>query len=84
LPRTEAFEPWVWGSDAPWTAGTWYESPELAHVVQEVVDRPGWSADNAMVLIFWTTSYAGSDRRIWAYEGGPDTAARLVITYQPQ
>ena len=84
LPRTEAFQPWIWGSDAPWTAGTWYESPELAHVIQEVVNRPGWSQDNAMVLIFWITSYAGGDRRIWAYEGDPDAAARLAITYQPQ
>ncbi|MEN6575875.1 MAG: S8 family serine peptidase [Phycisphaerales bacterium] len=84
LVKTDAFEPWVWGSDAPWTANTWYESPELADVVQEVVDRPGWSSDNAMVLIFWTTSYGGSDRKIWAYDGNPDSAARLLITYQPQ
>jgi len=84
LTKTDAFEPWVWGSDAAWTPDTWYESPELAHVVQEVVDRPGWAPDHAMVLIFWTSTYSGSDRKFWAYDGDPDSAARLVITYQPQ
>lgn len=84
LTKTEASVPWVWGADAPWTASTWYDSPDIASLVQEVVDRNGWKSDNALVIIYWTKSYSGSDRKIWAYEGNPAHAAKLTITYQPQ
>ncbi len=84
LTKTGTSVPWAWGADAPWTASTWYESPNIAGVVQEVVDRSGWKSDNAMVLLYWTNSYTGSDRKIWAYNGNAAHAAKLVITYQPR
>ena len=37
-----------------------------------------------MVIVYWTTSYSGSDRKIWAYNGNAGHAAKLVITYQPK
>ncbi|MEN6334370.1 MAG: S8 family serine peptidase [Phycisphaerales bacterium] len=84
LTKTDASVLWAWGADAPWTASTWYESPNIAGVVQEVVDRSGWKSDNAMVIVYWTTTYSGSDRKIWAYDGNAAHAAKLVITYQPK
>lgn len=84
LTKTGASVPWIWGDDTPWVANTWYESPNIAGVVQEVVDRAGWKPDNAMVLVYWTNSYMGSDRKIWAYNGNAAHAAKLVITYQPR
>jgi hypothetical protein len=84
LTKTEASLPWIWDADAPWTASTWYDSPNIASVVQEVVNRSGWKSDNPMAIIYWTTSYAGSDRKIWAYDGNAGHAAKLVITYQPR
>jgi subtilisin family serine protease len=84
LTKTETSVPWVWGADAPWTASTWYDSPDIAGVVQEVVDRGGWKSDNAMVVVYWTKSYSGTDRKIWAYDGNAAHAAKLVITYQPR
>jgi hypothetical protein len=33
------------------SAGEWLESPNIAHVVQEVVDRPGWASGNAVMLV---------------------------------
>ncbi len=84
LTKTGTSVPWAWGADAPWTASTWYESPNITGVVQEVVDRTGWKSDNAMVLVYWTNSYTGSDRKIWAYNGNAAHAAKLVITYQPR
>ncbi len=53
-------------------------------VIQEVVGRPGWSADNALVVILIADSYAGSDRKLWSYDGDPDSAAKLTIAYQPR
>lgn len=84
LTKTDASVPWAWGNDSPWTAGTWYDSPNIAGLIQEVVDWDGWKSDNAMVVIYWTKSYSGSDRKIWAYDGNAAHAAKLVITYQPR
>jgi hypothetical protein len=82
--KTQASRAWAWDAASPWTADTWYESPDITNLVQEVVDRTGWSSGNAMTLIYWVDSNSGSDRKVWAYEGNPDRAARLVITYQPR
>ncbi len=83
-PKTDASQAWKIKSNEPWTSNTWYDSPDIRTVIQEVVDRPGWSADNAMVIIFSTSVYGGSDRKFWSYNGKPDNAARLTITYQPR
>jgi hypothetical protein len=81
--KTDASQPWKWTSSEAWMSDTWYESPDIRAVVQEVIDRPGWSADNALVIIFTTTSSSGEYRKFWACEGKPENAAKLVITYQP-
>jgi hypothetical protein len=70
----------------PWTVPTWptvgvagpdQRTPDLAAVIQEIVDRPGWSWGNALAIII-----TGSGRRTAeAFEstGGPI----LHITYVP-
>jgi subtilisin family serine protease len=78
---TTASRAWDW--DAPWTPNTWYESPDIAQVLQEVIARPGWSAGNALVILYTSSDYE-EDRRFWSYDGAPDKAARLKITYEPK
>ncbi len=84
LPKTDTSQKWDWKADMPWSPNTWYESPDMRAVIQEVIARPGWSPDNALVVIFLADSYAGSDRKLWSYDGDPDSAAKLTITYQPR
>jgi hypothetical protein len=81
LPGTSTSQAWNWSS--PWTANTWYDSPEIGAVLQEIVDRPGWTPGNAMVILYAGAGY-GEDRSFWAYDGAPDKAARLKVTYQPK
>jgi hypothetical protein len=83
-PKTDASQAWKFKSSEPWTPNTWYDSPDIRAVIQEIVDRPGWSVDNAMVITFSTSTYSGSDRKFWSYDGKPENAARLTITYQPK
>lgn len=78
---TTASRAWDW--EVAWNPNTWYESPDIAQVLQEVVNRPGWSAGNAIVILY-TSSDFEEDRRFWAYEGAPDKAAHLKITYEPK
>jgi hypothetical protein len=70
----------------PWTVPTWptvgvsgpdQRTPDLAAVIQEIVDRPGWSAGNALAIII-----AGSGRR--TAEAVEGTGAPILhITYVP-
>ncbi len=79
---TTASQDWSWDG-ATWEADAWYESPDIGSLIQEVIDRPGWSPGNAIVIAYVASDYDGSDRKLWAYEGSPAKAAELVIVYQP-
>jgi chitodextrinase len=64
---------WVRGD-----AGADQRTPELAGLVQQVVDLPGWSAGNALVLLV-----DGSGKRVAeSFESGAALAPRLVIEYE--
>lgn len=82
LTMTTASQDWSWDG-AAWEADAWYESPDIGSLIQEVIDRPGWSPGNAIVIAYVASDYDGSDRKFWAYEGSPAKAAELVIVYQP-
>ncbi len=53
----------------------------MASVLQEVFDRPGWVADNALVAICTSTSVANYTFLIWSYDGNPSLAPKLEIRY---
>ena len=77
-PSSTTFVPW---SVAPWVAvndaGPDQRTPDLAVLVQEVIDRPGWAAGNSLALIV-----SGSGQRVAdSYEGGAAFAPVLVIEY---
>ncbi|MDX1383346.1 MAG: right-handed parallel beta-helix repeat-containing protein, partial [Thermoanaerobaculia bacterium] len=46
--------------------------------IQEVVNRPGWSAGNALALLIGGTGY----RRAESWDGDPSAAARLHVDYE--
>lgn len=61
--------------------GGWQLSVDLAPLIQGVIDRPGWSAGNAAVLIL--ENQGGQLRfRSWDYDFGR-TAAILELVYAP-
>ena len=77
-PRTTAAVSW---SPVPWTtigeAGPDQRTPNIALVIQEIVDRPGWSSGNSLVIII-----AGSgERTADSYEGDPNGAPQLHVEY---
>jgi subtilisin family serine protease len=85
LPTTRASTDWKWTQETPWQANTWYESPDIGPIIQEIVNRPGWSQGNAIVIIYTVDQPSGGDRRFWAYDcGNPSLTPQLVITYQPK
>jgi Subtilase family len=79
---TNASQVWQWESPA-WSSNTWYESPDISQVIQEVVDRSGWSTSSSIAILCSADGYASTDRRFWSYDGNSDNAVQLEITYQP-
>jgi hypothetical protein len=76
-PRTAAIVRWV---PLPWItvneAGPAQRTPDLSPVVQQIVNRAGWSSGNAMVLVITGTGRRTAD----SFEGG--AAPVLSITYR--
>lgn len=82
LVLTTAYVDWSPGS---WSAGTTTNctSPDLATVVQEIIDRPGWVNNNGLMLLFKNNgSSVNARRRSQTYDIST-TAVRLSITWTP-
>ncbi|MGJ8671000.1 MAG: pilus assembly protein, partial [Oceanococcus sp.] len=60
-----------------WTINSAYRSPNLKSIVQEIVDRGGWSPGNAM--LFFVKKSTGNAREAYSYDSSPSRAPRLVI-----
>jgi len=71
-----------WDLIEPWSPDTWYESPDIADIIQEVIDRDGWSANNSLAIIYSSRSEGGY-RNFSSYDRGSDYAPKLEITYLP-
>jgi hypothetical protein len=82
LPRTGASV--NWDHYEPWDENTWYESPDIAGVIQEVVDRAGWSPNNSLMILYSTRDNDGGYRNFSSYDRRGDLAPKLEITYVPR
>ena len=58
-------------------AGTDQQTPDLSAIVQEIVDRAGWSANNSMVFIVT----GSGERTAESHDGSPSDAPILHVTY---
>jgi PKD repeat protein len=66
-----------------WSAGEWQSLDDIKLVIQEVVNRPGWTSGNSLSLIFQGFGGGSWGRKfVSSYDGDPAHAPRLVITYQ--
>ena len=66
-----------------WVPGEYASSPNLAGVIEEVVNQPGWQSGNPLVLFIEDQGSSGS-RRISSVESGASTAVTLRIQYSTQ
>lgn len=80
-PKTDASVDW--DHVEPWSPDTWYESPDIAAVIQEVIRRDGWSAGNSLAIFYSTRQRKGGYRQFSSYDRGVDFAPVLEITYEP-
>jgi len=76
----------TWDSVPAWTAGNWYNTPNISSVIQELVDAHA-PANEALVL-FWddfdgrSTATNATYRQPYSYDHAPNTfGAKLHIEY---
>lgn len=74
---TQAGVPWT---STPGGSG-WRQPPDIAAVLQEIVDQDDWGADNYFAIIIRGNSTTSSPFRINAYEAGMSTRAYIIIEY---
>ncbi|MCK4782784.1 MAG: S8 family serine peptidase, partial [Desulfobacteraceae bacterium] len=70
-----------WDHTTSWSSNTWYPSPNIAGVVQEVIDRSGWSPNNSLAIFYSTRTASGGYRWFSSYDRGSSYAPKLEITY---
>lgn len=70
---------WSLTSSNNWTNnGDKEQTPELQSLVQEIINRPGWESDQAMVFVI-----TGDGKRVAeSYDGSSSNAALLHIEYE--
>lgn len=74
-----------WDHLEPWAKDTWYESPDIAEVVQEVINGEGWPATGGSLLILYSSREGeGNYRNVSSCDRGSNYAPRLEITYAAQ
>jgi len=65
---------------APWIRFGWNNSPELAPIVQEIVNQSGWTSGNTLLLMaedFGSTGY----RILSMFDMGASYGAKLTVAY---
>jgi len=78
--RTSANVTWTITSD--WVVDTWYESPNISSIIQEIVDRESWTSGNDIVIFVEDDGSSVEKRQIYHYEYGASVAPKLTITYE--
>ena len=79
LAKTTAYVEYL--SSGAWSQYYPYEITGLASIVQEILDRPGWSSGSALALIGVENGGDSVTRAIYCYnDGSPEYYATLEIT----
>lgn len=72
----------VWSSADLGAGGTTYFSPpDMAAIIQEIVDRVGWASGNAIALMCQGSASGARDLGVLMFDGFPDSCALLEINF---
>ncbi len=72
----------TWSISSNWKKNQWYDSPDIAMVVQEIVDRSGWADGNDLVILVRSDNLSGH-RRAFSHDDNKNKACKLHVVYSP-
>ncbi len=71
-----------WTLPTSWSSGSAHQSPDLASILQPIVDREGWGGGNSVVFITQgNPDFPAGDHRIRSYNYGSTWAPVLQVDY---
>jgi type IV pilus assembly protein PilY1 len=70
----------TWDNIGAWTRNETYETPSVRNIVQEIVNRSGWQANNEMMFVF--DNFTNAKRGAYTFRGRASGAPQLVIEYK--
>ena len=76
--RTPTTASVTWNDVEPWTSGDDFQTLDITNIVQEIVDRSGWSSGNDIVILVRSDDLGGR-RRATAHDATPSTAPLLHV-----
>ncbi len=88
--KTKASAEWTVGETVAgvfvgihWSANSVYESPDLREIVQEIIDREGWTTSSRLGLVLESvSSWDGQYKLPWDYvKNSGEFAAKLVVVW---
>ncbi|MHC4154183.1 MAG: GLUG motif-containing protein [Planctomycetota bacterium] len=71
-----------WDHKFAWDPSALQTSGDISAVLQEVINRGGYSSGNAIVLFYSTRAESGKSRMFASFESAPASAPVLEITYE--
>ena len=82
--KTSAFAGWTLSAQSD--DGTFYDSPDIKTVIQEIVDRSGWSSGNDITILLWNGSIGSEAADNWNWnpymiDKGSGYEPKLIINY---
>lgn len=76
-----------WNSISSWSLDNEYDSPDIKTIIQEIVNRDGWTSGNDIVIMwknYGTDSSSGVYRDAYSYDTGAEKAPQLYIEYESE
>lgn len=80
-PKTTASVAWTPGAD--WAINTWYESPDISSIINELITQPEYTGKALGLVIEDNASPVSNYENIWDFNSGAANAVRLILTIVP-
>ncbi|MEJ2157509.1 MAG: PilC/PilY family type IV pilus protein [Desulfobacteraceae bacterium] len=79
--RTATAATVTWADVQAWTAGQYYPTADISTIVQEIVNRGGWSSGNSIVFRFSGTGGTDNKRDVRSYNSSSSMAPKLHVVF---
>ncbi len=73
----------AWSPGADWAINTWYDSPDIKTIIQELIDQAEFTGKALGLVIEDNASPASNYNNIWDFNSGQANAVRLILTIAP-